>query len=153
MRVYLGGNVHNNWRYEVINKSEGNIEFYMPYKSDEHQFVSTEEGKSLVHPDSFTTRDLLFLNLSDLLFGYIRPYGEHSRHHGLMIEIGYMKAQNKPIILVCEMPEFDMATACASVNFATLKDGINYLNWIAKHNPIKGRTLIDPELHTNGPFA
>jgi len=135
MKVYLAGNVHTDWRQAVIDHCP-DIEFLQPYKDAHGRFVVTEEGVSLLPPTHFTLRDLLFVDNSDIVFGYITPYGEHSRHHGLMIELGYAKALNIPIVLVCEIPEFDMATAIANVVFGSLVEGAQFLNFLIRDNPI-----------------
>jgi len=135
MKVYLAGNVHTNWRQEVI-RCFPTIEFLQPYKDDKGNFVATEESVSLLPPAHFTLRDLLFIDNSDVIFGYIAPYGKHNRHHGLMIELGYAKALRIPIVLVCEMSEFDMAMEIADVVFSTLVDGVKFLNFLIRKNPI-----------------
>jgi len=135
MRVYLAGNVHTDWRQAVIEHCS-DIEFFQPYKDAQGNFVVTEEGTSLLPPAHFTLRDLLFVDKSDIVFGYITSYGEHSRHHGLMIELGYAKALGIPIVLVCEISEFDMATVIADVVFSSLIGGAEFLNFLIRKNPL-----------------
>jgi len=135
MKVYLAGNVHTNWRQIVVDQCP-DIEFLQPYKDAHGNFIATEEGVSLLPSAHFTLRDLLFVDNSNIIFGYITPYGEHSRHHGLMIELGYAKAFGIPIVLVCKIPEFDMATAIADVIFDSLMEGAQFLNFIIRKNPL-----------------
>ena len=135
MKVYLAGNLHTDWRYQIVEACP-DIEFLQPYKDDKGRFVCTEEGVSLIHASHFTLRDLLFVSNSDVVFGFITVYGEHSRHHGLMIELGYAKALGIPIVLVCEIPTFDMAIEIADVISCSLVDGARYLNFLVLKNPI-----------------
>ena len=135
MRVYLGGNIHTSWRRQVVDACPS-IEFLQPYKDDQARFVRTEEGVSLLPLSHFVLRDLLFIRSCDVILGYITNYAEHSRHHGLMIELGYAKALRKSIVLVAEMPEFDFAIEMADIVFATLAQGAEYLNFLTLRNPI-----------------
>lgn len=135
MKVYLAGNVHTNWRYQVTEACP-DIEFLQPYKDDRGRFVRTDEGTSLLPPSHFTLRDLLFVRECDVVLGFITEYGEHNRHHGLMIELGYAKALGIPIVLVCYMPEFDMAIEIADVVFETLRQGAEFLRFLTLENPI-----------------
>lgn len=135
MKVYLGGNVHTNWRKQVVEACP-HIEFLQPYKDSRGRFIRTDEGVSLITPSHFVTRDLLFIRSCDVIFAYITKYGEHSRHHGLMIELGYAKALRKAIVLVYEMPEFDFATGIADTVFNDLEDGIAFLKFLVLLNPI-----------------
>ena len=137
MKVYLAGNLHTDWRSQIVEACP-NIEFLQPYKDYEGNFVRTEEGKSIVFPDLFTARDLLFVRECDVFFGYITRYGERSRHHGTMIELGYAKALGKLIILAVDIPSFDMAMEVADVvfSFNGLRRGIDYLLFLTMKNPI-----------------
>ena len=135
MKVYLGGNMHTSWRQAVV-ASCPNIQFLQPYKDDQARFIRTVEGTSLLPPSHFTLRDLLYIRSCDVVFGYITEYGTHNRHHGLMIELGYAKALSKAIVLVCQIPEFDMATGIADVVFDNLEQGVKYLNFVISQNPI-----------------
>lgn len=135
MRVYLAGNLHTNWRTEIVEACP-DIEFLQPYKDNRKQFFRTEEGTASLPIDWYVTRDLLFVSQSDMLLGYIMEYAKHSRHHGLMIEMGFARALDIPIVLVSEMPIFDMAEGIASVIFGTLSEAAYYMNFLVRGNPI-----------------
>ena len=137
MKVYLAGNVHTNWRAQIVEACP-NIEFLQPYKDADGNFVKTVEGETLVPITHCVSRDLMFVRRCDVVFIYLEKYGEHSRHHGTMIELGYAKALSKLTVIVTEMGEFDMAFCLADVIFCLdgMRRGIEFLKYLTLKNPI-----------------
>ena len=140
--IYLAGNTHELWREELKEMVFGGerdiseLTFLEPFQSPEgRNFFPAVEGTSPLSPGEYTTRDLLFIDKADLVFAYLHPYSEYSRHVGTSAEVGYARGLNKRIIIVDEFGEesFEFLKQMADVVFENLGKGATYLRMLALH--------------------
>ena len=131
-KIYLAGGLKSNWREKVIKNSVGNFIFFNP----------KEHGLEKSGSDRYTVWDLYHVKKCDILFGFMEK--DNPSGYGLSLEIGYAKALNKCIILIDERSQddewfrkkYDIVRCTSSVNFNSLKAGIEYLNSFSKDKAI-----------------
>lgn len=113
------------------------IRFLQPYREpNSKEFFKSAEGANTMDPQKYVLRDLLWVDISDLVFGYLTDYGVHSRSVGLSGEICYAKGIGTKTILCSvnmEVGSFDFIKQVADVNLESLEDGAEYLATLAYH--------------------
>jgi nucleoside 2-deoxyribosyltransferase len=139
MKVYLSGHMKKpgetvDWRdYFIGHFNEIVKQHYKKkkvYPLPSVQFV-TPLAKAI--PEVNATRDMMLMNISDIAVAYLNL--NMGRCLGAMFEIGYMKAHNKPVVLVNVSSDV-LATKFIEMNSNIvaydLKTGAEYLFMILK---------------------
>jgi nucleoside 2-deoxyribosyltransferase len=114
--VYLAGGMHDDWRLKVIDKARG------------FKYLDPSLGNSPL-PEEYTTRDLLHVRASDIIFANLER--DNPSGIGLALEVGYGKALGKVVILVNQQPKnryMAIIEHTADVTYGKLDDGIDFLN-------------------------
>jgi nucleoside 2-deoxyribosyltransferase len=124
-KVYLAGGFYSGWQDKIISGIEGMAFF----DARTHNYDD---------PEKYTDWDLTAIRNADLVFAYFEE--TNPTGYGLMLEVGFAKALNIPVILVDEKSQKDtefgkkigMLHASSSVVFDNFEDGYNHLFMISR---------------------